>query len=84
MTNLETDPRATLQRRVDHDLTLHPPAHAYTADGMDSVRTAAKVFAAECIDKGCCPSRELSLALTKIEEALFYAIASIARYQGQG
>ncbi len=75
------DHRKQLARRVQHDFTTHPPTEKYIDEAMSDVRAKAMAFAFECIDKCTCPSRELSLALTKIEEAAFYAIAAIARYQ---
>lgn len=70
-----------LSARVENDLTLHPPTSEGVGERMDVMRNAAKDFAHIVIEQGYTPSREVSLALTKIEEALFYAIASVARNQ---
>jgi len=76
-----TDTREDLKARVEHDLTLHPPGEPYVNEAMDCLRAAAKAFALEVVDRA--PTcREQSLALTKIEEALFFAIAGVARNQG--
>jgi len=76
-----TDAREDLKARVEHDLTLHPPGEPYVNEAMDCLRAAAKAFALEVVDRA--PTcREQSLALTKIEEALFFAIAGVARNQG--
>lgn len=72
--------KEALFERVDRDLTLHPPTTNEVSERMDRMREAAKHFSYELIERGT-PSRELSSALTKVEEALFHGIASIARYQ---
>lgn len=67
--------------RVLHNLTPHPPKTPEVEDGMDEVREGARWFAAVLCD--CCPpSRELSMALTALEDSCMYAIAAIARNQG--
>lgn len=72
--------KATLAARVLNDLTLHPPTSQTTVARMEQLREEAKAFAMLIVDT--CPiTREQSIALTKIEEALFYAIASLARNQ---
>jgi hypothetical protein len=77
----QIDTKERLWERVDNDLTLHPPQNQDVIDRMEKVRAAAKVFAQEIIQQGTVPSREVSTALTRVEEALFNATASIARYQ---
>lgn len=69
--------RDDLHRRVDHELTLHPPT---TDQGqrMDQVRHLAKALAHRAVDV-CPPGRELSLFLTELDSALRWAIAAIAR-----
>jgi len=69
-----------LHERVEHDFTLHPPTTPAVAEQMDALRAETKKLAHLIVDKtpGC---REQSLALTKLEEALFYAIAAVARGQ---
>ncbi len=59
------------------NLTNHTP----TVDGIkkiEKIRSAAKLFAEVMIDN-CPTSRDLSLALTAMEEATFHANAAIAR-----
>jgi hypothetical protein len=59
------------------NLTNHTP----TEEGIkkiEKIRSAAKLFAEVMIDN-CPTSRDLSLALTSMEEATFHANASIAR-----
>lgn len=45
-----------------------------------SIRAGAKELA-EFITRACPPSRELSLALTHLEQTVMYANAAIARYE---
>ena len=62
-----------LQRRFEH----HPP-RGDQADRYESLRRTARQFALQ-IDGGCPDSREKSLALTSLEQAVMWANASIAR-----
>ena len=69
----------------DYDLgtrfTYHPPfgdqSHRY-----EEIRKLGFSFATFLVDD-CPPSRELSLALTKLEEAVMWANAAIARNEKQ-
>ncbi|TQF07439.1 hypothetical protein E6W39_18905 [Kitasatospora acidiphila] len=63
-----------MNRRFDH----HPPKDALTIDQHQDVRAGCKLLAA-LVDEVCPEGREKALALTKIEEAMFWANASIAR-----
>jgi len=47
-------------------------------DTMEWLRAQAKFFAEDILDRTL-ESREQSLALTKLEEAVFWAIAGLAR-----
>lgn len=62
---------------IEKNFTYHPPKgnqpERYTEN-----RQKAKEFA-EVIEKNCQDSREKSLALTKLEESVMWANASIAR-----
>ena len=57
---------------IKRNLVNHPPTD------MESVRAMAHKFAA-AIDYYCPQGREQSLAFTKLEEAVMWSIASIAR-----
>lgn len=74
---IETAPRVELFKRNETNFTYHPPkdgqVQRYAAN-----RAAAKHLANQ-LAQTCPPSRELSLALTKIEEAMMWANAAIAR-----
>lgn len=64
--------------RVERDFTLHPPVSPEIAAQMDAVRAECKLLAHFIVDH-CPSSRERSSALTRLEEATFHAIASLAR-----
>lgn len=57
--------------------TYHPPQPGQPAR-YEAIRGAAKQLS-QLLNQSCPPSRELSLAQTKLEEAAFYANAAIAR-----
>lgn len=65
---------------VDHNMTNHAPAHPGVVETFEGLRRAAKLFAHQIVDV-CPDSRERSLALTNAEQALMWAVASIARNQ---
>ena len=66
-----------LKERVEHDFTYHAPT-GDKGERHQMIRESGKVFAHAVL--ACCPdSREASLALTKIEEAVMWANAAIAR-----
>lgn len=74
---------AEAHERVEHDFTLHPPVSPDVAGQMDSLRDHFKDLAHAIVN--VCPfSRERSTALTRLEETMFHAIASIARNQPEG
>jgi hypothetical protein len=64
-------------QQIEKAFTYHPPKSDQPAR-YELIRGNAKLFA-ETIDRLCPNSREKSLALTKLEEAVFWANASIAR-----
>ena len=65
------------QKEMDARFTYHAPKGSQP-QRYESIRAKAKEFA-EFIDGLTPSSREQSLALTKIEEAVFWANAAIAR-----
>jgi hypothetical protein len=68
--------------RLDNDFTYHPPQTRDTATKYVFIRGACK-FLATLLIRLCPSSRERSIALTKIEEAMMWANASIAREGGR-
>lgn len=65
---------------VEKNMTNHPPANDKVVQRFERVRVEAKAFA-RLVDQLCPESREKALAFTNLEQALMWAIASIARNQ---
>jgi hypothetical protein len=63
--------------RVENGLSYHPMTDAEQGARYESNRLAAKKFA-KTIMGNCPPSRELSLAITNLQQALMWANAAIA------
>lgn len=63
---------------IEHNMTNHPPAHPGVVEQFESLRRAAKLFGHTIIDT-CPDSAERSAALTAAEQALMWAVASVAR-----
>jgi hypothetical protein len=66
-----------LNEQIENNFRYHAPKEGQPARYM-SIRDLAKVLAHH-IDATCPDSREKSLALTKLEEAVMWANAAIAR-----
>lgn len=64
--------------RNANNFDYHQPHCPTQGERYDEVRLMLRAVADELLAR-CPPSRELSLALTKLEEAMFWANASIAR-----
>lgn len=62
---------------LDKRFTYHPPK-GNQAKRYETIREFAKTYAMFLV-KECPDSRERALALTKIEESVFWANAAIAR-----
>ncbi len=65
------------QDQIDNNFKYHPPKEGQQ-ERYITLRNAAKDVA-EMINKTCPDSREKSLAITNLEQAVFWANASIAR-----
>lgn len=65
------------QAQIDNNFTYHAPKPGQNEKYV-RLRTWAKDLA-EQINEMCPDSREKSLAMTKLEESIFWANASIAR-----
>lgn len=63
---------------IEHRFDFHPAATAEKRGEHGSVRAAAKELAL-FIDANVPDGREKAVALTKVEEAMFWANAAIAR-----
>jgi hypothetical protein len=73
----EPDVITRLRQRVGNDFTYHPP-HGDQVERFTDLRSMARSMAQIIVS--CTPvSREQSLALTNLEQALMWANAAIAR-----
>lgn len=66
-----------LKKEWDWNLSNHKPTEA-GIEKIEKLRAAGKEYINTMLEL-CPTSRDLSLALTSVEEASFHAIASIAR-----
>lgn len=67
-----------LRDDIANRLGYHPVINSNQAGRYEDNRDAAMVFASQLIDNVQSPSRELSLALTAVQEALMWGNAAIA------
>ncbi len=67
----------SLRTRIENDFTYHAPTERQV-EKYNFLRGEARALAHE-INARCPDSREKSLSLTHLEEAIFWANASIAR-----
>lgn len=65
---------------IERNMTNHPPTSPEVIATFEFLRQLAKAFA-KGIDAQCPNSREKSLALTNVEQALMWAVAAVARNQ---
>jgi hypothetical protein len=71
-----SDPKSAAD--IDHRFDFHPATTAEKRAEHGSVRAACKELAHK-FDRDLPPGREKALAVTKLEEAMFWANAAIAR-----
>lgn len=64
-------------KRIANDFAYHPP-RGTQPERYEYLRAVAKKFATDILED-CPNSRERSLALTNLEQAVFWANAAIAR-----
>lgn len=69
--------KSQLHRQVSISLTNHPIQHEELSELMDSLSEKLRNVGHAMVEY-CPPGRELSLALTKLQEARMFAIAAIA------
>lgn len=72
---MPTDPVEIANR-----FAYHPPSTEDVAENHEYIRSLCWNLA-NSLNNVCPESRELSLALTKVEEAMFWANAAVARNQ---
>jgi hypothetical protein len=66
-----------MNQQIENNFKYHPPKEGQP-EKYEAIRSLAKGYA-EAIDNLCPNSREKSLAMTKLEEAVFWANAAISR-----
>lgn len=67
-------------RALDWSLTNHPPVSDAVVVTFERIRQAAKALGAEILNE-CPESRERSLAITKLEETVMWAVKAVACHQ---
>lgn len=72
------DGRRITQEDIDSRFTYHPPKEGQPAK-YETLRNTAKELAEMIVELGV-PGRETSTAVTKVEEAIMWANAGIARH----
>jgi len=75
-------PTSPLKDSLAHRFQFHPADAQNTQEAHESVRAVCLLAAAKIVDATGYASREQSLAITKLEEAMFWANAAIARGDG--
>lgn len=75
--------KADLLARIDNDTRHHPPSSEEIVKAHEAIRDAARDFMTLLV-RHAPVSRELSLALTKAEEAMMHANSAVARNQSTG
>lgn len=70
----------TEHETVEHNMTNHAPLHSGVVETFEGLRRTAKLFAHQIVDV-CPPSEERRHALANAEQALMWAVASVARNQ---
>ena len=71
------------KKNLDNRFTFHPVPNDEVAQTYEQIRAGARVLALGIMQRTV-PSREQSLALTAIEEAVFWANAAVARHDENG
>lgn len=68
------------QADIDNRFNYHPPSHDGIKRAHEDVREGLRL-AANVVNELCPEGREKSLAITKLEEAMMWSNAAIARKQ---
>jgi hypothetical protein len=72
------DPRATPAAELSHRFAYHPPRSRSRVEAHEKVRTTL-LSTTTALTDFLPPGRETSLVVTKLEEAMFWANAALAR-----
>lgn len=73
------EPSKEILKRIENDFSYHPPKDDQY-ERYQKIRDEATKFARFLVES-CPESRELSLALTHLEQTQFYSNAAIARHE---
>ncbi len=72
-------PRSEDVARIQNDFTFHPPiSGSDQTERYERIREMGRLMAMELLAT-CPPSRELSVALTNLDQTVFWSNAAIAR-----
>ncbi len=69
---------SALHAQINNNFTYHPPKGPEQVKKYEDMRESCKALALEIVEKTPA-SREQSLALTNLEQVMFWANAAIAR-----
>ncbi|MGE4197661.1 MAG: hypothetical protein AB7G11_11120 [Phycisphaerales bacterium] len=78
---MKYEPSPQMLERIENDYTYHPP-FGDQAERYVAIRAKAKDMAL-FLAATCPPSRELSVALTNLDEVVMWSNAAIARNEKQ-
>ena len=78
MSEFPYEPNPAMLDRINNDFVYHKPLNESQTERYGEIRESGRVMALGLLRR-CPQSRELSLALTKIDEAVMHANAAIAR-----
>lgn len=78
----DTPDRHITDEELAHRFQFHPADAQNTKDAHETVRRVLREAAVEIVKVTGAASREQSTAVTKLEEAMFWANAAIARGDG--
>lgn len=70
------------ENQLTHRFQFHPADDQNTREQHETVRQACLIAAAKIVEVTGDESREQSIAVTKLEEAMFWANAALARGDG--
>lgn len=71
-------PNSVSEREIDHRFNFHPATHEAVQRDHEFVRTKMRITT-QLVNQVIPAGREASLFITKMEEAMFWANAAIAR-----
>lgn len=70
-------------RDIEHRFVFHAPSTEEEADAHISVRQQCRLLA-DCLNERLPDGREKSVAITRLEEVMFWGNAALARDDAQG